>query len=245
MPTATATTPATVTPTATPTPTVTPTPPVIVPIDFSLTLVTCIDDAKAGEVEILSRNPDGCEAGWDSDGSAFELDGAGPDSGAGTATLTWTDVTPGEEYELTNTAISGFSAVITVPNGDGETLARWAVVYVEPTMCELAIASALSGSEAYRRYEVVYAPEQGGSGSQIVVGTEGDDVLDGGSGHDLVCGLGGDDRLSGGAGKDTLVGGEGADRLYGESGGDTLHGDADDPVLDGGSGRNAVDRDGE
>jgi hypothetical protein len=107
-------------------------------------------------------------------------------------------------------------------------------------MCELAIAQAGTGQGQFGRYELVYGPERAGSGSQVVVGTEGNDILYGGSGNDLLCGFGGDDVLYGGSGNDILVGGLGADQLYGESGGDTLYGDAFDTVLDGGTGRNQV-----
>lgn len=87
-------------------------------------------------------------------------------------------------------------------------------------------------------YAVVYG--SGGSGSQVVLGTDGGETLSGGSGNDILCGFGGDDVLLGGSGNDILVGGPGQDELYGESGGDTLYGDTDDPVLSGGTGNNRV-----
>lgn len=107
-------------------------------------------------------------------------------------------------------------------------------------LCAEALAAANTGASRYGRYEIVRAPNQGGSGSQVVLGTDGTDVLSGGSGNDLLCGFGGDDTLYGGSGNDILVGGLGADQLCGESGGDTLYGDAFDPVLNGGTGRNQV-----
>ena len=97
------------------------------------------------------------------------------------------------------------------------------------------------GAEAGTRFEgytVVYG--SGGSGSQIVLGTDGDDYLSGGSGNDILCGFGGNDVLDGGSGNDILVGGSGLDELYGGSGNDTLYGTEMDYVLDGGSGRNDV-----
>lgn len=105
-------------------------------------------------------------------------------------------------------------------------------------LCRMAIDQAGTGQGQFGRYTLVYSPAQGGSGSQVVVGDDGDDVLYGGSGNDILCGLGGDDVLYGGSGNDILVGGDGSDQLYGESGGDTLYGDTGDIVLDGGTGRN-------
>lgn len=84
-------------------------------------------------------------------------------------------------------------------------------------------------------YTVVFLT--GGSGSQIVLGTDGDDYLTGGGGHDVLCGLGGYDVLDGGSGNDLLVNGPGGGELYGASGHDTMIGYEGD-VFNGGSGRN-------
>lgn len=104
-------------------------------------------------------------------------------------------------------------------------------------ICTEAIASAQSGTGAYAGYQLVFG--SGGSGSQVVIGTEGNDVLEGGSGDDVLCGLGGDDVLRGGSGNDILVGGPGNDRLEGGSSNDTLYG-TEGERLDGGSGANQV-----
>ncbi|MHB8891845.1 MAG: signal peptidase I [Candidatus Limnocylindrales bacterium] len=85
--------------------------------------------------------------------------------------------------------------------------------------------------------------------SEVIVGTEGDDVIVAGNGGALVFGLGGNDTLSGGNGKDcivggdgndTLVGGNGKDVLLGGEGNDTLHGDGDGDVLEGGNGKDLL-----
>lgn len=104
------------------------------------------------------------------------------------------------------------------------------------TVCDQAIAEAGTGVGAFGGYALVYAPAKGGSGSQVVVGTAGNDRLDGGSGADVLCGLGGDDVLAGGSGNDAIYGGEGADRLAGGSGDDSLDGGEGTDVLSGGSG---------
>jgi Ca2+-binding RTX toxin-like protein len=85
-------------------------------------------------------------------------------------------------------------------------------------------------------YTVVYG--SGGSGSQIVLGTGGDDVLSGGSGNDVLCAYGGYDVLNGGSGNDVLVNGPGGGALNGGSGNDSLTGYEGD-VFAGGSGRNS------
>ncbi len=66
--------------------------------------------------------------------------------------------------------------------------------------------------------------------------------LDGGEGNDLLVGSDGDDVLRGGAGNDTLIGGPGNDVVLGQSDDDTLvwnHGDGSD-LLEGGTGNDTV-----
>ena len=71
----------------------------------------------------------------------------------------------------------------------------------------------------------------GGSGDDVLYGTNGRDALSGGSGHDYMDGLGGADTLSGGSGEDVLYGGSGRDTLSGGSNNDVIH-DAFDGVKD-------------
>ena len=83
-------------------------------------------------------------------------------------------------------------------------------------------------------------PANGGSGSQVVVGTPGADNLSGGSGDDVLCGLGGNDILDGGSGNDYVDGGAGDDTVQGGSGDDVVNGG---PGLDrafGGSGNDTI-----
>ena len=101
----------------------------------------------------------------------------------------------------------------------------------QPTVCDQALAQAGTGQGPYGSYRLVRAPANGGSGSQVVVGTAGADRLSGGSGDDVLCGLGGDDFLDGGSGNDHIDGG---------AGDDTLQGGSDDDVLDGGPGLDRV-----
>lgn len=64
--------------------------------------------------------------------------------------------------------------------------------------------------------------DNGGSGSQLIVGDEGANTLRGGSGNDILCGFDGDDTLVGGSGGDWIDGGADTDVLRGNSGNDTL-----------------------
>ncbi len=94
----------------------------------------------------------------------------------------------------------------------------------------------------------------GGAGSDILVGTlgndfvyggdgddelyllAGDDIGSGGTGNDMVAADSGRDLLIGGIGSDTLVGGRGADAISGDAGDDDLYGGADNDILAGGRG---------
>ncbi len=122
-------------------------------------------------------------------------------------------------------------AVAAAPTASAAPTARGADV------CKEAIAQAGTGKGTYGRYHLVQAPAQGGSGSDVVVGTSGPDHLVGGSGNDILCGLGGDDVLEGGSGNDYLDGGPGKDTLRGGSGNDTL---VRGEVNDGGTGHDTV-----
>jgi hypothetical protein len=73
-------------------------------------------------------------------------------------------------------------------------------------------------------------------GNDFLIGLDGDDVLIGGTGDDILEGLRGNDRLDGGAGNDLLMGGIGDDILCGGPGNDSLEGEAGNDVLDGGEG---------
>jgi hypothetical protein len=82
---------------------------------------------------------------------------------------------------------------------------------------------------------------RGGSGNDVIHGTERNDHLTGGAGNDVIFGHGGDDRLEGGDGDDRLHGGSGADRLLGNEGDDRLFGQGGNDVLQGGAGDDWLD----
>lgn len=92
----------------------------------------------------------------------------------------------------------------------------------------------------------------------LVMGTEGDDVLDGTDADEFFCGLGGadviragrgndiilagagDDIVLGGAGSDRIFGGAGHDKLAGQTGRDRLFGNVGTDRLEGGPGRDRL-----
>ena len=89
----------------------------------------------------------------------------------------------------------------------------------------------------------------GGSGDDVLIGTNGNDFVYGGAGNDNLytlagndIGLGGtgDDLVSGGADNDIVVGGLGDDRLIGGSGNDAVTGDAGNDSLYGSQGNDVL-----
>ena len=77
-------------------------------------------------------------------------------------------------------------------------------------------------------------------GNDFLIGLDGDDVLIGGEGDDILEGLKGNDRLDGGDGNDLLMGGAGDDILCGGTGNDSLEGEAGNVVLEGGEGTDTL-----
>jgi len=77
-------------------------------------------------------------------------------------------------------------------------------------------------------------------GNDFIIGLDGNDVLCGGAGDDILEGVGGNDWLDGGAGDDLIFGGPGDDIVCGGPGNDSLEGDAGDDVLDGNEGNDTL-----
>jgi Ca2+-binding RTX toxin-like protein len=66
--------------------------------------------------------------------------------------------------------------------------------------------------------------DQPTNGSDVILGTPDDDVINAGGGSDVVCGGGGNDRIDLGPGNDRAIAGTGNDVVYGRSGVDRLEG---------------------
>lgn len=77
-------------------------------------------------------------------------------------------------------------------------------------------------------------------GSNKIVGTSNNDVLNGTSGVDCILALGGQDRVSGGGGDDAISGGDGDDIIDGLDGNDKLYGGGGQDTLSGGNGNDLL-----
>jgi Ca2+-binding RTX toxin-like protein len=78
------------------------------------------------------------------------------------------------------------------------------------------------------------------TGTTVIKGQDGDDVISGGHNDDELHGGTGDDILNGNDGDDSLYGGDGKDTLNGNDGDDSLYGREGDDMLDGGLGNDTL-----
>ena len=109
---------------------------------------------------------------------------------------------------------------------------------IPPEYACLGITNVIWGTEDD---DVLCGTEQndliyGLSGDDFMMGLGGNDILLGGNGDDILEGGDGSDLMKGGPGHDLLFGGTGNDTLCGEDGNDSLEGEAGDDCLDGGWG---------
>ena len=74
----------------------------------------------------------------------------------------------------------------------------------------------------------------------LVIGSNGRDVLQGTKGRDIMCGFGKNDILKGAKGNDVLIGGGGKDTLRGSAGNDLLKGQGGNDILAGGAGKDRL-----
>jgi hypothetical protein len=106
----------------------------------------------------------------------------------------------------------------------------------------LGVTNVIYGTEGD---DVLYGTDEndlilGLGGDDFIIGLDGDDVLCGGAGDDILEGVSGNDRLDGDTGDDLLLGGSGDDILCGGEGADSLEGEAGDDILDGGDGSDVL-----
>ncbi|MGO1077306.1 calcium-binding protein [Inquilinus sp. CA228] len=78
------------------------------------------------------------------------------------------------------------------------------------------------------------------NGSDIIIGTPGDDTIDAGGGNDVVSGGGGNDTIDGGSGFDVITGGAGNDVIDGSEGFDVIDGGDDNDWVRGGEGADVI-----
>lgn len=76
----------------------------------------------------------------------------------------------------------------------------------------------------------------GGSNDDVIVGGDGDDVLNGRAGNDRVVTAAGTDIARGGNGDDSIFGSSGLNELHGNAGNDTIYGGNDVDTIFGGDG---------
>ena len=113
-------------------------------------------------------------------------------------------------------------------NGDIDGFGMWGGTGPEAALDATEIA-ALAAGEPVSFTPAPEAPID--RTNDIMVGTDGVDVLDGGYGDDEIDGGAGIDVLQGGYGDDHLKGGDGADQLNGGRGSDLLEGGAGDDLI--------------
>jgi len=73
-----------------------------------------------------------------------------------------------------------------------------------------------------------------------IFGTQRSDILRGTNGNDLIFGFEGNDRIDSSNGDDCLVGGPGNDRIFGSNGNDVILGSEGDDYLDGSNGNDRI-----
>ena len=82
--------------------------------------------------------------------------------------------------------------------------------------------------------------ERATNSHDVILGTEGPDVINGLDGRDTICALGGDDIINAGQGRDTVFAGAGRDSIEGGQGEDTLAGQGGADFIAGGRGADTI-----
>jgi len=77
-------------------------------------------------------------------------------------------------------------------------------------------------------------------GDDVILGTDGPDVINAGAGADIICAGSGNDIINGGNGKDTIFGGAGDDTINAGQGLDTVYGNSGDDFISGGKGKDVL-----
>ncbi len=113
---------------------------------------------------------------------------------------------------------------------------------VPSRFARLGVTNVIYGTEGD---DVLYGTAEGDlilglGGDDFLIGLDGNDVLCGGPGNDILEGGEGNDLLDGDVGDDLMFGGPGNDHLCGGPGDDALEGDAGNDVLDGGPGTDSL-----
>lgn len=127
-----------------------------------------------------------------------------------------------------------------VPRPDGELVVQ--LTSGQPTSKQAVASQIVRGTDGDDVYRGTDGPDKfmGLAGNDNVFGNDGNDVLRGNDGNDTLRGDGGADMLFGGNHNDVLRGGAQNDVLRGDNGFDRLFGDTGQDVLVGGLGRDIL-----
>ena len=106
----------------------------------------------------------------------------------------------------------------------GETKVTWTVV------------DSFGNMESKTQTITVQACGKPESAYNVILGTDGDDILTGTSKADLIIGLAGDDIVNGDKGDDCILSGDGDDIVYGNEGTDYVNAGSGNDIIKGGSG---------
>ena len=79
------------------------------------------------------------------------------------------------------------------------------------------------------------------AGTNIILGSDGNDALVGSNGNDCIIAGAGDDHIEGGNGNDVIFGGDGNDVILGGNGQDRVYGEAGDDYIDGGNANDDIE----
>ena len=144
----------------------------------------------------------------------------------------------GGSYWAVSEASGLLEALFSALDASDETVAQT----VPTDYAWLGVTNVIYGTEGD---DVLYGTSEndlilGLGGDDFIIGLGGDDVLCGGPGNDIIEGVSGNDRLDGGTGDDLLLGGSGNDIICGGDGNDSLEGEAGDDILDGGEGADTL-----
>ena len=78
------------------------------------------------------------------------------------------------------------------------------------------------------------------AGDDVILGTDGPDVINAGDGNDLICAGGGDDIINAGNGADIVFGGDGDDQIQLGQGRDSANAGSGDDFVSGGRGKDTI-----
>ncbi|MEO0408822.1 MAG: Calx-beta domain-containing protein [Cyanobacteria bacterium P01_A01_bin.135] len=170
-----------------------------------------------------------------------------------TVTVTLTDAEPGPSNNFASAATAGADYVATpieITFAAGESSATALVPILDDAIDEVSEGILLSINNSFAGIATAViviedndpSPSRipGTAASEVLEGTNGEDIISGAAGDDILKGFGSRDQLDGGEGRDSIFGGDGSDEIDGGAARDFINGDRADDLLDGGSDRDYI-----